>query len=201
MGADTLYINIQPANSDDDFYSDDDVTMENDASTILNYRVPKKIGRVEYTATGGRNLEICVGANTEGRQRMTRPTLVSLKLIESAKLDKDFFSLDFLAEKEGEKQQLERKVKETEVQKEGHAHLTYTEKTIYNLLKEAMLVQGNADVQRKAEAKFFQKSKDMHASIKMWPILHLIVLIVTGVINAKYMVGFFKSRRVIWDPF
>eukprot|EP00555_Chaetoceros_dichaeta_P009343 CAMPEP_0198264364 /NCGR_PEP_ID=MMETSP1447-20131203/15434_1 /TAXON_ID=420782 /ORGANISM="Chaetoceros dichaeta, Strain CCMP1751" /LENGTH=226 /DNA_ID=CAMNT_0043953265 /DNA_START=32 /DNA_END=709 /DNA_ORIENTATION=+ len=168
MGSDTLNIFIQPANRDDDFYNDDEVGIKVDANQIVNYNVPKKSGRVEYTAIGGHDLEICVGANTNGRKRMSRPTMVSLKFIESAKLDKDFFSLEFLAEKEEEKEQGELKVKETEVQKKGHVHLSNTEKSIYNLLKEASLVQGNADVQRKAEAKFFQKSKDMHASIKMW---------------------------------
>lgn len=197
MGRDSIEIIIRPNVSDDDFYTDDMGLHSEKESRTMNYRVPKKSGSLEYIAEGGFELDVCVNGNPKGSKRMIRPLLVSLKLIESGKLAKDDFSLEFLAEKEEEKEQDKLKQKQNADQKEGHAHLTYTEKTIYNLLREAGLVQGNAEVQKKAEAKFFQKSKDLHASIKMWPIIHLLVLLVTGFINAKYMVGFLKSRRVI----
>lgn len=207
MRGDNIEITIQPALADDDAFDvDDDQQMDDDTnrrhSSAKSYRVPKKNGSIEYESKWGADLEICVNANKDEHQRMTKPTMVSLKVVETASLRKDAdfgrqFSAEFLEEKKEETKLEKDKDQQKMDQNKAHEHMSTTEKTIYNLIREVGLVQGNADNQRKHEARFFKKTKDMHRATKIWPIIHLIVLIVTGTFNARYMVRFFKSRRVM----
>ena len=217
MKDDTVEINIKPKQEeyDDDNYADDDVDdhLPDDDHARLSahtqvYKVPKRSGTIDFkTDHLHRNgVEICVNANKLGRQKMNRPVYVSLQVVETGVItNKDVFDDDYMAEldekikKEEDKSKELSKAKseETEDQNKGHAHMNYVEKTIFNMLRETSFLQNNVEGQRKAETRFFQKSKDMHQSIKRWPIIHLVVLIVTGFLQARHMINFFKSRGVM----
>jgi len=200
-----LRIDIKPKHEDDDLYDDD---TDDDSTRITaktqSYNVPKKSGTLElkpeFSVYGF--VEICVIAN----KKMTRPVYVSLQVIETGAVkENEFFDDDYMAmldqniehEEEKAKKLSGVKAEETENQVKGHAHLNYVEKTVFNMLREASFLQNNVEAQKKAEAKYFHKSKAMHLSSKRWPVIHLLVLIVTGFLQAKHMMNFFKSRRVM----
>lgn len=82
-------------------------------------------------------------------------------------------------------------------QKVAFQHMTYLEKAIYNMVRETDLLINNADASKEQEAIFFQQGMDMHMAAKWWPILHLLVLFVTGYTQANHIVSFFKTRHII----
>jgi len=205
---DTVEINMKPKSDDDDdnnFYDkepDDDHARISARTQV--YKVLKKSGTIYFKTDHhhSNGAEICVNIS----KKMNWPVYISLQVIETAVVTrKDFFDDDYMIEldldirneKEKSKDLLKAKSEETEDQNKGHAHMNYIEKTIFNMLRETSFLQNNVEGQRKAEAKFFQKSKYMHQSIKRWPIIHLVVLIVTGFLQAKHMMNFFKSRRLM----
>lgn len=76
-------------------------------------------------------------------------------------------------------------------------HMSYLEKSIFNMIRETDLLIGSADVSKDEDAEFSKKSMDMYSAAKWWPIMHLLVLFVTGYTQANHIVSFFKSRHII----
>jgi len=82
-------------------------------------------------------------------------------------------------------------------QKLAKEHMSAMEKTIFSMVSETDLLIGVADISKEEEALFSQKSIDMNSAAKWWPIMHLLVLFVTGYTQANHIVSFFKSRHII----
>jgi len=82
-------------------------------------------------------------------------------------------------------------------QKMAKHHLNDMDRAINQMIRESNLLLTNADAVKNVEAKFHQKSVDINAASKWWPILHLVVLLVTGFTQANHVINFFKMRYVI----
>jgi hypothetical protein len=59
-----------------------------------------------------------------------------------------------------------------------------------NILKEA-------DSAKERETEFHNQSVSMHAATRWWPMVQIMVLLITGFTQASAMVNFFKSKRLI----
>lgn len=144
------------------------------------------------------DLEVCV--ETE-HTRKKLVVLFSLKLIEEQNevREKDFLKMfgsmrnSMKNIKDGTKD-----IKTTDVdQTLATDHMSYLEKTILDMASETELLIGSARIKETEEAAFSMRSYEMHAAAKCWPILHLLVLFVTGYTQANHVVRFFKSRHII----
>jgi len=86
---------------------------------------------------------------------------------------------------------------ESENQDLAREHLTYLERIILNMIKEAELLGEITDDIKVEESRFYHKSMEMNSAAKWWPILHVVVLILTGYTQVNHIVRFFKSRHII----
>lgn len=222
MSLDNVEIVIRPTafDDDDDSYMDDEYDDDDDgdhvpdddhvqqAAKTQNYKVPKKSGTIDFHIHHhGPRLQICVYGNKQGRE-MPRTLFVSLRVTAAAISDVDvakFFDDDYMNGLMVEYDNLEanqesnliKKEEEKINQKQGHAHLTSMEKSIVSMVRDVDNLQNYAKAHKTLEGKFFSKSKGLYSSIKIWPALHILVLIVTGFVQARHMMNFFKSQRVM----
>jgi len=56
---------------------------------------------------------------------------------------------------------------------------------------------AEADYAKERERSFHQKIVTMHSSAQMWPMLHICLLMFTGVMQGLHMVRFFQSKRLV----
>jgi len=220
MREDFLEINIKPKHGDDDLFNDDhdDYGPDDDSTeqkeNLQVYKVPKRSGSVNFELNnhGVGNVEVCVNGNREGRNKNIRPTFVALDIKETGthtQKEMMFKEWGKATEPLSELQEAESKLKSKKLEvalskgiedhnkEKASAHFNHLEKQIYTMFREIGYLQNNADAQKKAESKFFQKSVEMQKSAGRWPIVHLFVLIACGYLQARHMMNFFKSRRVM----
>lgn len=78
---------------------------------------------------------------------------------------------------------------------DGHlSHMEMEMKRIQNGMK---TILSEADFSKSREALFHQNTESMHAASTFWPIVQTCVLIMTGFTQARHIVTFFQSRRII----
>ena len=78
---------------------------------------------------------------------------------------------------------------------DGHlSHMEMEMKRIQNGMK---TILSEADFSKSREALFHQNTESMHAASIFWPIVQTCVLIMTGFTQARHIVQFFQSRRII----
>ena len=78
---------------------------------------------------------------------------------------------------------------------DGHlSHMEMEMKRIQNGMK---TILSEADFSKSREAVFHQNTESMHAASTFWPIVQTCVLIMTGFTQARHLVMFFSSRRII----
>lgn len=76
-------------------------------------------------------------------------------------------------------------------------HLSKVEIQLVRLKDEMTSILKEADFAKEREMVFHSQSVSMNAASMWWPIVQLIVLLVTGFTQARHMVGFFKSRNIV----
>jgi len=221
MSLDNVEIVIRPTayDDDDDSYMDDEYDDDDDdepdddhakqAANTQNYKVPKKSGTIDFHIKHhGPRVQVCVYGNKQGREKMSRTLFVSLTVTMEVTFDGNFensFNDDYMNTLMAEKDEIDmikeenliNKEAEKRDQKQGHAHLSSMEKSIASMVRDVDYIQNYAKAQKTLEGKFFNKSKELNSSIKIWPALHVLVLMVTGFAQARHMIKFFKSRRVM----
>ncbi|CAB9508277.1 emp24 domain-containing protein eca [Seminavis robusta] len=74
------------------------------------------------------------------------------------------------------------------------SHMEMEMKRIQNGMKTLL---SEADFSKSREAVFHQNTESMHAASTFWPIVQTCVLIMTGFTQARHIVQFFQSRRII----
>ena len=77
---------------------------------------------------------------------------------------------------------------------ENLSHMEMEMKRIQNGMK---TILSEADFSKEREAVFHQNTESMHAASTFWPIVQTCVLIMTGFTQARHIVQFFQSRRII----
>lgn len=82
-----------------------------------------------------------------------------------------------------------------EVSLDGNlSHMEMEMQRIQNGMKTML---SEADFAKSREAIFHQNTESMHAASTFWPIVHTCVLIMTGFTQARHIVQFFQTRRII----
>ena len=74
------------------------------------------------------------------------------------------------------------------------SHMEMEMKRIQNAMR---TILSEADFSKSREAVFHQNTESMHAASIFWPIVQTCVLIMTGFTQARHIVQFFQSRRII----
>lgn len=76
-------------------------------------------------------------------------------------------------------------------------HMNYLEKTILRMVQSTDYLIEAAEIAKDEEDDFSNELEDMYSAAKYWPIMHLLILFVTGYTQANHIVSFFKSRHII----
>jgi hypothetical protein len=144
----------------------------------LDQALPDLSGRVKYSASGSGEIHVCVEVQELPERKYPRPTLVGIRITESIDVEET-------AKKNAEGQEVAKK------------HLSEMERILMNMIRETNLLLKNADSIKDVEVGFHQKSIDMNAASRWWPMIHVIVLLVTGFTQANHIIKFFKTQHII----
>jgi len=164
-----------------------------------NFRVVKPMmestGKIPYEFDFAGKVELCILLKG-GPRAMVPSSMVKLKIHEQIDVEK-FQEMEGHLNQDLQKME-ERKERELEHHHEvASRHMSHMEHSLHRLLQETDGFVTNADYMKEQEAIFHQRSVDMNQISKYWPILHLMVLLVTGFTQANHIVKFFKSRHII----
>jgi len=157
-------------------------------------------GVIEYENKYSGKVRICLiqhmSHNKEG-------ALVSLRITEVIKDIRELLGGETRKERKTEKvdtngvetEEVMKKIKELDAA--ATTHLSRVEVLLHKMTKQTKLLLSVADEYQKDEASFHQKTLEMESASRWWPILHVLVLLVTGFTQANHVVNFFKSRHII----
>lgn len=138
-------------------------------------------GKLRYQGEGEGELNICVRiAEVPGKKYM-KPALVAFRVAETGGFDEP---QDLPVDKKG--------------QEAAKTHLSDMERILNKMIKDASLLLKSADMIKNDESAFHKQSVEMNAAARWWPMLHVVVLLVTGFTQANHVVKFFKSRHIIY---
>jgi len=169
------------------------------AQSVTRQQIKTATGQINYNKhmdkqSHEHDVKICV--EVKNRSNRKTPVLFSLKFVEISEDFKMAFP-DMQFNGEGPKLSQAGGADIGKDQTLAKEHLTFLEKSIFNMVRETDLLIGSADVSKEEDAVFSKKSMDMYSAAKWWPIMHLAVLFVTGYTQANHVVSFFKSRHII----
>jgi len=80
---------------------------------------------------------------------------------------------------------------------EQEHHLSKVQMRFLTLQDSLHAILKEADVAKQRETEFHNQSISMHAASRWWPIVQIMVLLITGFTQVSAMVNFFKSKRLI----
>lgn len=80
---------------------------------------------------------------------------------------------------------------------EQEHHLSQLQVSVMRLQDELTNILKQADMAKQREVEFHNLSVNMHAASQYWPMVQIMVLILTGFTQVSAMVHFFKSQRLI----
>jgi hypothetical protein len=82
------------------------------------------------------------------------------------------------------------------VQKNAEKELGRMESNIRDLMKKIDLILSQADYSKQQEVRFHELSLAMNRASMWWPIVQLLVLLLTAITQINHMVRFFKTRHI-----
>ena len=136
----------------------------------ISQDVTSPTGTVSLEATRDGIVEVCVQSLSASH---AAPSLIHLSVRED------------LAEK-----------REQEREKSDSRHMSNLESTLKGLIRRMAMIQKTADHAKEQEYAFHESSIQMNKAIKMWPILHCLMLLVTGCFMAKHMTDYLKGHHI-----
>ena len=136
----------------------------------ISQDITSSTGTVSLEATRDGIVEICVQSLSASH---AAPSLIHLSVRED------------LTEK-----------REQEREKSDSRHMSNLESTLKGLIRRMTMIQKTADNAKEQEFQFHEASIQMNKAIKMWPILHCLMLLVTGCFMAKHMTDYLKGHHI-----
>lgn len=94
-------------------------------------------------------------------------------------------------------EELPNEVKEEEEKADLNMHLSHMERELQRITRALTYVLKEADVNKDQDELFHKQTLALHESTTFWPIVQVCVLLSTGFAQARHIVKFFKSRRII----
>ena len=171
-----------------EIFPPDESEIPRTSSNHITKRVTDLEGKINYSIDGAGQagiIHICTQIEELPGRKYPRPTLVGLRIKESVDYEKSG-RLAMEQAKENEKGQVA-----------ARKHFSDMERVLMNMISETNVLLKNADMIKDEEAAFHKKSLEMNSASRWWPMLHVIVLLVTGFTQANNVIRFFKSAHII----
>ena len=128
------------------------------------------------------HFRLCVKIDEIPGRRYIKPALIGFRIKESGELD-DLGDGVASADKKD--------------QDAAKSHMSEMERILNKMIKDVNLLLKNADLVKDDEAGFHRQSDEMNSAAKWWPMMHICVLLVTGLTQANHVVKFFKGKHII----
>mmetsp|Transcript_10163 Transcript_10163/g.13591 ORF Transcript_10163/g.13591 Transcript_10163/m.13591 type:complete len:188 (+) Transcript_10163:192-755(+) len=166
-----------------------DLTMtvsqrENSGGKVFNnksFEIKDKKGTREYLTDSDAPVSICVRSLTASAAKASRFSL-EIKAFEPVDEEEE--------KKRKEREKIEQKLEHSKISRS----LNSVEGQIRRMLSAATMLEKNADLTKEEDVKFWQVMDSMHSSSLYWPLIQLVVLIVTGYIQAQHLLRYIKRR-------
>lgn len=81
-------------------------------------------------------------------------------------------------------------------QQQARRHISRMTADLNGMERKIRTILSNADYAKEQEIQFHEQSIAMNRASQYWPMIHLVVLLITGFTQANHIIRFFKSRRV-----
>lgn len=163
--------------------------MARDGRNVLSQEIKTIAGKLRYQGSGEGELSICIRISESQGKKYVKPALVGFRISETGEAE--------LEEAELKAEEARRNPTEEKNQAEAKVHLSEMERILMKMIKDSSLLLRNADMIKDEEAAFHKQSVEMNSASKWWPMLHVVVLLVTGFTQANHVIRFFKSRHII----
>jgi len=136
----------------------------------MSKAIENKMGTVSMEATRDGIVEVCVQSVSASH---SLPSLVRLSVSEDLNEKRD-----------------------QEIEKSDKRHLGSMESTLRSLIRRMAMIQKSADYSKEQEYEFHETSTSMNRAIKIWPILHCFMLVITGITMARHMTSYLKGHHI-----
>lgn len=135
-------------------------------------------GTVSYAAKGSGVIHVCVSILELPGRKYPRPTLLGLRITENTDVK-------------------EKAVQDEKDKVDTKKHLSEMERILTDMIRQTNYLLKNADGIKSDEMAFHQKSIEMNSASRWWPMMHVVVLLVTGFTQANHVIKFFKTMHII----
>mmetsp|Transcript_6363 Transcript_6363/g.14404 ORF Transcript_6363/g.14404 Transcript_6363/m.14404 type:complete len:282 (+) Transcript_6363:123-968(+) len=163
--------------------SPEERSMDQRASGRIRHEVDETQGIFKFfTGVNDGSVQLCVqslGAQPDS------PSRVSLNVTQLPTEDSHYDDSKGEKEKQEEKDQASAK-----------RHISRMSADLIGLERKAKLMMLDADDAKTREIQFHEQSIAMNRASQYWPIIHLVVLVITAFTQANHIVRFFKSRNI-----
>lgn len=78
-----------------------------------------------------------------------------------------------------------------------NSHLSYIEQEMSRIESGMQTIQRQADYAKNRDTDMHRQFAAMHSTTFYWPVVQVVVLLVTGFTQASHIVHFFKTRRIL----
>lgn len=82
-------------------------------------------------------------------------------------------------------------------QQSARSHVSELENLLLKFVEQSEMLITSSHLVKKEEDTFQERTREMHAASRWWPMIHVCVLIATGFTQANHMVKFFKSKYIL----
>jgi len=157
---------------------------------LVREELTHKKGRIEFmTGNDSGTVEICVQSIIASTKKPTRVHIKVDMLADDEEYNDDEYGGEYSEEQQAkDPDHLEHKELASKM-----SRLERDMKTLNNRVKAAL---NNADFNKDQETIFHEQSISMNRASKYWPIIQLIVLIITGFTQANHIVRYLKSHHI-----
>ena len=158
----------------------------------------QKQGRVEFlTGKDSGTVEVCVQSILASSKKPARFHLRVDMVASDKEYDDDdqYLDDDFSVQAKKAKKEKTKDPEHLE-HKEVSTKLSRLERDLQTLQNRVKAMLNNADYNKDQEAVFHEQSISMNRASKYWPIIQLIVLLVTGFTQANHIVRYLKSHHI-----
>ena len=174
------------ANADDD--NDVDEEEKKKGTGRVREELDQKSGSILFlTGETDGQVEVCVQSVMAS---IKNPTRISIQVNMAASEDDD--DSDDLTKQQATDGTGDGKMEHSEVQ----AKMSRLERDIQTLNNRVKAALNNADYNKEQEAAFHQQSVNMNRAATYWPIIQLVILLVTGFTQANHIITYLRTHHI-----
>eukprot|EP00979_Chaetoceros_neogracilis_P009537 scaffold2179_cov285-Chaetoceros_neogracile.AAC.5 len=189
-----LNANARTKSSSTMFLTIDNISLNDNHPSIVrtheSFELIQSEGKIRYTLITHDDARICINSKMASQ---LKPTFISILVKE---LDDINMNLENVHPEDGLTGE-ERRNQQMEIDG-GREHLRWLEKELYKLFSRMKSIERSYESSKETHGDFYQQSVNMHSQFKWYALVQLLILVVTGFMNAKTIITALKKKGFIY---